>query len=104
MARSRNFSLFRLEPVRNLALVASMALIWIGSFYLYGIGAARMGRWGAIIGWPIFISLSILAGNLWGISRGEWRSARPDARAQLNRGLIVVLVAVALFALSGAMH
>jgi L-rhamnose-H+ transport protein len=104
IARRRNLAFFRLDPTRNLALVASMALMWIGSFYLYGMGAARMGRWGAIIGWPIFISLSILVGNLWGISRGEWRSARPNARAKLNRGLIVILIAVALFALSSSMH
>jgi L-rhamnose-H+ transport protein len=102
--KRRNVGLIRLESVHNLALVAAMALMWIGSFYLYGMGAARMGRWGAIVGWPIFISLSILVGNLWGISRGEWRSARPHARAQLNRGLIVVLLAVVLFALSSAMH
>jgi len=102
--KRRNLGLVRLESIRNLALVAAMALMWIGSFYFYGMGAARMGRWGAIAGWPIFISLSILVGNLWGISRGEWRSALPRARTQLNRGLIAVLVAVVIFALSSAMH
>ena len=89
---------------RNLGLVSAMALLWIGSFYLYGMGAARMGRWGGIIGWPLFISLSILAGNLWGIWRGEWAGARPKARSQLNLGMAVVLVAVVVFGLGSALR
>ena len=104
IARRRSAALFGHSSARNLGLTASMALMWIGSFYLYGIGAARMGHWGTILGWPLFISLSILMGNIWGISRGEWASANPLARAQLNRGLIVVLLAVVLFGIGSAMH
>ena len=63
------------ETSRNLALSAGMALMWIGSFYLYGAGAARLGRWGVVVGWPLFISLSIVMGNLWGLWRGEWKGA-----------------------------
>jgi hypothetical protein len=63
-----------------------------------------MGRGGVIIGWPLFISLAILVANLWGISRGEWACANAGGRAQLNRGLIVVLLAVAIFGLGSALH
>lgn len=104
IARRRNLALVGRETARNLGLVAAMSLLWIASFYLYAMGAARLGRWGSIIGWPLFISLSILVGNLWGLWRGEWASANPAARAQLNRGLIVVLVAVVLFGLGSAVR
>ena len=57
------------ETARNLGLSALMALMWIGSFYLYGAGAARLGRWGVVVGWPLFISISIVTGNLWGCAR-----------------------------------
>lgn len=99
-----NLALLAREFPRNLGLVAAMSLMWIASFYLYGMGAARMGQWGAIIGWPLFISLAILVGNLWGLWRGEWRLAPLRARSQLNVGLIVVLIAVALFGLGSAVH
>jgi L-rhamnose-H+ transport protein len=82
---------------RNLSLISLMAAAWIGSFYLYGMGAARMGRWGGIVGWPLFISLAILVGNLWGLWRGEWRNASPSARVRLSLGLAVLLLAVAVF-------
>ena len=90
------------ETPRNLGLSAAMALMWIGSFYLYGAGATRLGHWGAVAGWPLFISLSIVVGNLWGLSRGEWRDAPSVARRRLNQGLLVLIVAVITVALSNS--
>jgi L-rhamnose-H+ transport protein len=90
--------------LRNFAWIALMAALWIGSFYLYGMGAARMGKWGGIVGWPIFISLAIVVGNLWGLSRGEWRGADARARARLNVGLGVLLVAMAIFGAAGTLR
>jgi L-rhamnose-H+ transport protein len=90
------------EIVRNVGLSALMAAMWIGSFYLYGAGAAKLGRWGVVVGWPLFISLSIVTGNLWGLSRGEWRGAPGNARRLLNAGLGVLIVAVILIAASNA--
>jgi L-rhamnose-H+ transport protein len=90
------------ETPRNLGLSALMALMWIGSFYLYGAGAARLGRWGAVVGWPLFISLSIVVGNLWGLWRGEWQGAPAAARRLLNLGLLVLIVAVIVVALSNS--
>ena len=88
------------ETPRNLGLSAGMALMWIGSFYLYGAGAAKLGRWGAIAGWPLFISLSIVVGNLWGLWRGEWQGAPAPSRLLLNQGLLVLIVAVITVAIS----
>jgi L-rhamnose-H+ transport protein len=93
---------FNRETPRNLVLSASMALMWIGSFYLYGAGAAKLGRWGVIAGWPLFISLSIVMGNLWGLWRGEWQGAPPLSRRLLNQGLLVLIVAVITVALSNS--
>jgi L-rhamnose-H+ transport protein len=93
---------FNRETPRNLALSAAMSLMWIGSFYLYGAGAAKLGRWGAIAGWPLFISLSIVVGNLWGLWRGEWQGAPTLARRLLNQGLLVLIVAVITVALSNS--
>jgi L-rhamnose-H+ transport protein len=88
------------ETPRNLGLCAGMALMWIGSFYLYGAGAAKLGRWGAIAGWPLFISLSIVVGNLWGLWRGEWQGAPALSRQMLNQGLLVLIAAVLTVAFS----
>jgi L-rhamnose-H+ transport protein len=90
------------ETPRNLGLSALMAAMWIGSFYLYGAGAAKLGRWGAIAGWPLFISISIVVGNLWGLWKGEWQGAPTVARRWLNAGLLVLIVAVITVASSNS--
>ena len=90
------------ETPRNLGLGALMAVMWIGSFYLYGAGAAKLGHWGVVVGWPLFISLSIIVGNLWGLWRGEWQGAPPAARRLLNQGLLVLIVVVITVALSNS--
>jgi L-rhamnose-H+ transport protein len=88
------------ETPRNVGLSALMAAMWIGSFYLYGAGAARLGRWGVVAGWPLFITLSIVTGYVWGLWRGEWRDAPASARRLLNQGLLILIAAVIAIALS----
>jgi L-rhamnose-H+ transport protein len=90
------------EAPRNLTLSALMALMWIGSFYLYGAGAARLGRWGLVAGWPLFISISIVTGNIWGLRRGEWQDAPASARRFLNLGLALLIAAVIVVAISNS--
>jgi L-rhamnose-H+ transport protein len=91
------------DVARNLGLSALMSLMWIGSFYLYGAGTSRLGRWGVVVGWPLFISLSIVTGNLWGLSKGEWRGAPPHARRLLNAGMGILIAAVIAIALSNSL-
>ncbi len=103
MTKRKNLSRYwNSETARNLGLSALMALMWIGSFYLYGAGAAKLGRWGVVVGWPLFISLSIVMGNIWGLWRGEWRDAPAPARRLLNKGLVVLIAAVITVALSNS--
>jgi len=88
------------EAIRNAGLGLLMGLIWCGGIYLYGIGSSNLGSWGVIVGWIIFMSINIIVGNLWGIWRGEWKDALPQARKLLNYGLIVILIAIIIVAVS----
>ncbi len=91
---------FTQAPGKNFFLGIIMAIMWIGSFYLYGISSVKMGSWGAVVGWPVFISLSIVIGNLWGIWRGEWQNASRSSRLKLNWGLIILILGMAITGLS----
>ncbi|MFC1614564.1 L-rhamnose/proton symporter RhaT [Gemmatimonadota bacterium] len=104
MLKRRNLAGYHVpEKKRNMVLAVLMAVMWIGSFYLYGMSAAKLGRWGVMVGWPLFITLSIVVGNLWGLVRGEWKGAPNSARSLLNRGLIILLIAVITVAVSNAL-
>jgi L-rhamnose-H+ transport protein len=85
---------------RNTGYGFLMAVLWIGSFYLYGYGSYKLGPLGNIVGWPLFISLSIVVGNLLGVWRGEWRGSSGKAKLMLNTGLIVLVMAMVLFGIS----
>jgi L-rhamnose-H+ transport protein len=87
----------------NIFWTALMGLLWIGSFYGYGAGAARLGPLGPAVGWPLFITCSICVGNGVGLMRGEWRHAPRAARRFLTGGLLVLIAAVALIAASAAL-
>jgi len=94
---------FNPQSVKNIGLSILMAVLWIGSFYLYGMSTAKLGKWGLVVGWPLFISLSIVVGNLWGIWRGEWKHAQARARALLNTGILILLLAVVVIAISNSL-
>ncbi|HXS06026.1 MAG TPA: L-rhamnose/proton symporter RhaT [Rhizomicrobium sp.] len=89
--------------LRNLFWTALMGILWIGSFYGYGVGAARLGPLGPVVGWPLFIIISIAVGNVVGLMRGEWRGASMAARGLLAAGLAVLIAAVTLIAAGGAL-
>lgn len=86
--------------IRNAGLGLLMSVLWIGSFYIYGYSSFQLGSLGNIVGWPLFISLSIVTGNLWGIWRGEWRGSSAKAKTTLNAGLVVLVIAMVLFGIS----
>jgi hypothetical protein len=74
--RTKNFnSFFNEHKTTNWLLMVAMSLMWIGSFYFYGIGSTMLGDYGLIIGWPLLITLSIVVGNIWGLYWGEWKIA-----------------------------
>lgn len=84
---------------RNGCWSMAMGVMWIGSFYLYGLGAALLGRNGITIGWPILVSVSIAVGVLCGLGKGEWQGVPARARNLLWGGLALILLAVLIIPL-----
>ncbi len=87
--------------VKNFALLLLMSAMWIGSFILYGVGATMMGSWGTVIGWSVYMILSIAVANIWGIFQGEWSGASRTTKMIMARALAILLFAILIFAYSG---
>jgi L-rhamnose-H+ transport protein len=95
MVRHKNArALFATGRIANWGWGLAMGAMWMGSLYLYAIGAARLGAGGPTIGWPILVSVSIGVGVLCGLGRGEWRQAPASAKNLLWAGLALILLAV----------
>ncbi len=85
---------------RNLALMALVSLMWIGSFIIYGVGARMMGDWGTVIGWSVFIALSISIAGIWGIAQKEWDNTSRQTRKLMAVGIAILVLAIFIFAYS----
>ena len=65
--------------------------MWFLALAFYGQGAALMGDRGVVIGWTMFLALSLVVSNAWGIISGEWKDApRPLAIIILGNAVLVV--------------
>lgn len=85
---------------RSWGIVTIMGLLWGGSIFLYGAATPRLGNIGPSIGWPLSLAVGLLVANLMGLLLGEWRGAGPAAGRIMNLGILTLLCAILLCAVS----
>lgn len=82
-------------------LGALMAFFWFASTALYGIATGKLGSWGTILGWPLFMSLIVITASILGIITGEWKdSGKQPLRIQMSGVAVLVLAVFVLAAAS----
>ena len=50
-------------------------VLWLSAILLYGAGAGIMGKSGPVIGWIIFLAVSLVVNTALGVLTGEWKNA-----------------------------
>jgi L-rhamnose-H+ transport protein len=101
--KNRTWSVFReANSSPHWLLGILMGSLWFGGTVLYGVGAASLGALGGIVGWPIFMTIDILAALFWGAVSGEWRGASRRALIYNWTGVGVLLVAIAVISAGNA--
>jgi L-rhamnose-H+ transport protein len=80
------------------ALATIMAVFWFGSTLLYGLAAGRLGSWGPILGWPLFMSLIVITATTLGIFTGEWKDCGPLPIRMQWTGVTVLVLAIFILA------
>jgi L-rhamnose-H+ transport protein len=78
---------------------ALMGVLWFIGIMIYGVGAFVLGPLGGIVGWPVFISTAIIAGNLWGFLGGEWKGASRAALTYCLSGIAILFVAIVVISM-----
>ncbi len=84
---------------RNIVLASLMGVLWFFGMYFYGQGAAHMGEYGAVFGWPLFMTVMLLVANFLGILTGEWRGAGARALRFLAVGNVTMIAAVVVISI-----
>jgi L-rhamnose-H+ transport protein len=98
LRRNRTGSKFSDGRISHWGLAFVMAVFWFGSTLLYGVSAAKLGVWGPILGWPLFMSLIVITASLLGMMTGEWKnSGRLPIKIQWV-GVTLLVLAVFLLA------
>jgi len=75
-----------------------MGIAWPLGVVLFGVGAGLMGKYGAYVGFPMLLLVAILFANLAGAMTGEWRGTSAKTRAVMIGGVVVLFIALAVFA------
>jgi L-rhamnose-H+ transport protein len=102
--RNKNAAALREPGTGKYWLLASiMGFLWAGGIVLYGVGAAKMGSFGAYAGWPVLLISAIGASNVSGMIMGEWRGTHPKAMAVMSVALLVLVVAAVMLGFANRM-
>jgi L-rhamnose-H+ transport protein len=95
--RNSTWKLYRSRvSLANLPACVGMGVAWIAATVLYGFATTRLGRFGVALGWPVYMSATILAGISWGLLLGEWRGAPRPAVRLLWTGVGAQIFAIVL--------
>ena len=93
---------FRRSGLNHWILALAMGVLWFGSVLLYGASVSQLGPLGAAVGWPLFMSLIVLAASFLGIVTGEWRRSGHWPLAIQLTGVAALILAI--FILASATH
>jgi len=96
LARNKTWGLYAAPGVSTGYWIGAvvMGLLWFGGVSIYGMGASTMGPLGAVVGWPVFMSMVIVTANVWGALSGEWTGASSRARRLSWLGIAILIAAI----------
>jgi L-rhamnose-H+ transport protein len=102
--KNRSWAVFvEKSPRGALAMGAAlMGLLWYSGMVVYGMGTAALGMLGKIVGWPVFMSVDILAGIGWGFLGGEWKGASRTALTYCLIGIAILFLAIGVISMGNA--
>jgi len=78
-----------------------MGVLLFGSFMAYGAGAMALGPLGGIVGWPLFMSMSLITSNVWGAATGEWAGASRRSYGYSLVGISLLILAIVVIGVGG---
>ena len=75
-----------------------MGVLWSGGVVVYGVGTRKLGKYGAFMGFPALLAVSMLTGNIVGWLGGEWKAAETRSSRAMLAGIGLLLTAIIFLA------
>ena len=87
--------------VSNYLKAGAMAFFWFGGMAVYVLASALyLGKVGPIVGWPLFLSATIIVSNILGVLTREWKGVSSKAFMRMYGGIVLLIIAIVLASLS----
>ena len=99
MIRAGETARYKTAPASDWLRGLSMGAIFFLSLMIYGVFSLRLGPSGAVFGWATYMGLSIATSAVWGFTTSEWKTAPQRARRYMMSGVILCVLAFAIFAI-----
>jgi L-rhamnose-H+ transport protein len=78
-----------------------MAVVFVAGMVVYTIAATSyIGEIGPIVGWPLFLSATIIVSNVCGVATGEWKGVNRRAWSTMYAAIVLLILAIVLASLS----
>lgn len=85
----------------NWLLSVAMAFFWFAGMAIYVLAASSfIPDIGSIVGWPLFLSCTIIVSNVLGILTKEWKGVSGKAFVRMYSGIACLIVAIILASIS----
>jgi L-rhamnose-H+ transport protein len=96
--KNRNFEQFvKQSTVTNWLWALFLGITWPLGIVLYGMGADKLGRFGAYAGFPMMLTCSLLGSNITGVLIGEWKGVGRSTKLIMKIGVLILILAAILF-------
>jgi len=98
MIKNRSFRQFiEKSTLSNWGWALFLGITWPLGIILYGIGAAKLGRFGAYAGFSMMLTCSLLGSNITGALIGEWKGVGRSTKLIMKIGLSILILAAVIF-------
>jgi len=85
----------------NWLLSVAMAFFWFAGMAVYVLAASSyIPDVGSIVGWPVFLSATIIVSNILGVLTKEWKGVSSKAFVRMYSGIVLLIGAIVLASLS----
>jgi L-rhamnose-H+ transport protein len=101
--RNKNMKQFISIPghgiISNYMYCTLAGFLWFVNLIFFGMGKNYMGQF-SFTAWGILMSLTIVCATIWGVCKGEWKTADRATKGWMWAGLLILVIASFIIGLS----
>jgi len=84
-------SFIQKKPANIYFLGIITGFCWFAALGVYGQSAAIMGEMGPVIGWTMFLAISLIVSSFWGIRAGEWKGTKSPFQVLILGNVVLII-------------